>query len=95
VLEQLLEENDSDPNVWLLLAMCCQGGGDLEGALAAGAPPHRADRRLAAPARRRCLLCDAAHLTAAEALPELPASLPFSDQKFPADRPSLPTATCC
>ncbi|PSC76490.1 putative assembly chaperone of rpl4 [Micractinium conductrix] len=33
VLEQLLEENDTDPNVWLLLALCCQGGGDLEGAL--------------------------------------------------------------
>lgn len=36
VLEQLLDENDSDPNVWLLLAMCCQGGGDLEAALSAG-----------------------------------------------------------
>ncbi|KAI3423950.1 hypothetical protein D9Q98_009784 [Chlorella vulgaris] len=35
VLEQLLDENDSDPNVWLLLAMCCQGGGDLEAALSA------------------------------------------------------------
>lgn len=35
VLEQLLEENDQDPNVWLLLALCCQGGGDLEGALGA------------------------------------------------------------
>ena len=36
VLEQLLEENDEDPNVWLLMALCCQGGGDLEGALEAG-----------------------------------------------------------
>ncbi|EFN50963.1 hypothetical protein CHLNCDRAFT_141593 [Chlorella variabilis] len=35
VLEQLLDENDSDPNVWLLLALCCQSGGDLEGALGA------------------------------------------------------------
>jgi hypothetical protein len=35
VLEGLLDENDQDPNVWLLLSMCCQGGGDLEGALAA------------------------------------------------------------
>lgn len=36
VLEQLLEENDQDPNVWLLLAICYQGGGDLEAALEAG-----------------------------------------------------------
>ncbi|PRW32682.1 UPF0661 TPR repeat-containing -like [Chlorella sorokiniana] len=35
VLEGLLDENDQDPNVWLLLAMCCQGGGDEEGALGA------------------------------------------------------------
>ena len=35
VLEGLLDENDQDPNVWLLLAMCCQGGGDLAGALEA------------------------------------------------------------
>ena len=37
MLEGLLDENDQDPNVWLLLAMCCQGGGDEEGALGAGA----------------------------------------------------------
>lgn len=36
MLEGLLDENDQDPNVWLLLAMCCQGGGDEEGALGAG-----------------------------------------------------------
>lgn len=39
VLEQLLEENDQDPNVWLLLALCYQGGGDLEAALEAGQRP--------------------------------------------------------
>ncbi|KAL4421299.1 hypothetical protein ABPG75_010590 [Micractinium tetrahymenae] len=50
VLEQLLEENDQDPNVWLLLAMCYQGGGDLESALEAAEHGLQLCRQLGLPA---------------------------------------------
>lgn len=36
VLEELIEENDQVPNVWLLLAVALRGAGELEGALEAG-----------------------------------------------------------
>ncbi|KAL4424581.1 hypothetical protein ABPG77_009165 [Micractinium sp. CCAP 211/92] len=50
VLEQLLEENDQDPNVWLLLALCYQGGGDLEAALEAAEHGLQLCRQLGLPA---------------------------------------------
>lgn len=53
MLEQLLDENDADPNVYLLLAMCCQGGGDLEAAAEVGASAAQGRAtRVALPGRR-------------------------------------------
>ncbi len=36
VLEELVEENDQVPNVWLLLALALRGAGEFEAALSAG-----------------------------------------------------------
>ena len=42
VLEGLLEEDDSTPDVWYLLAMCLRGGGELADALDAVQRGHAA-----------------------------------------------------
>lgn len=42
LLEELLEEDDSAPDVWYLLAMCLHGGDDLEDALDAAQRGHAA-----------------------------------------------------
>lgn len=44
VLEELVEENDHVPNVWLLLALALRGAGEWEQALAAGESSRRAWR---------------------------------------------------
>ena len=88
VLEGLIEENDSVPNVWLLMALALRGAGEWEAALSAGAGPGLDWR--AWPLRACVPCCDAPPLRPREIpLPRRSAPLTPPTPKTSARRPPL------